>query len=321
MRVLINGWFWGQNTTGSGQYLRHLLGELPGLVSSESGTITLVVPGKVNDGSRQQGLPPDVTGYTLPLINAPRQLAKLWWEQVTIPRLALRHRADVLWVPYWAAPLWQPVPTVVTIHDLIPLLLPAYRGGYLQQLYTQLVSWSARRADAIVTVSEASRRDVIQHLGVDAAQVQAVLSGANAHAAGNDSTGDRSEHDEKVRRKYNLPAHFFLYLGGFDSRKNVRSVLDAYNAYLRRGGDPEVHLVIAGTPPETNSEIFTDPQRIADELDLSKQTHFCGFVMEEDKPSLYRQSTAYLFPSLYEGFGLTVIEAMSAGTPVITSKK
>ena len=95
-------------------------------------------------------------------------LAKLWFEQVTFPRACRRLRADVAFVPYWGSPWWQPCPMVVTVHDLIPLLLPLYRGGMLQRAYTALVSRTARRAAAVLTDSEASRRDIIAHLGIPA---------------------------------------------------------------------------------------------------------------------------------------------------------
>ena len=94
-------------------------------------------------------------------------LAKLWFEQVTFPRACRRLRADVAFVPYWGSPWWQPCPVVVTVHDLIPLLLPLYRGG-CSSVDTALVSRTARRAAAVLTDSEASRRDIIAHLGIPA---------------------------------------------------------------------------------------------------------------------------------------------------------
>ena len=93
---------------------------------------------------------------------------------MTFPRACRRLRADVAFVPYWGSPWWQPCPVVVTVHDLIPLLLPLYRGGMLQRAYTALVSRTARRAAAVLTDSEASKRDIIAHLGIPAERVHAI---------------------------------------------------------------------------------------------------------------------------------------------------
>ncbi|HMN28702.1 MAG TPA: glycosyltransferase family 1 protein, partial [Caldilineaceae bacterium] len=223
--------------------------------------------------------------------------------------------ADLLWVPYWAAPLWQPLPVVVTVHDLIPLLLPAYRGGWLQRRYTDLVRYTAGRSAAIITVSEASARDVVTRVASAPGQVQVVYHGPNqAESAQPDQAALAG-----VRAKFHLPDRFFLYLGGFDVRKNVSASLAAYRRYLDKGGDPAVGLVIAGRLPASDTPFSPDPQRIAAQLNLSGQVTFCGWVDEDEKQALYHLATAFLFPSLYEGFGMMVLEAMSAGAPVITS--
>ena len=134
-------------------------------------------------------------------------------------------------VPYWGSPWWRPCPIVVTVHDLIPLLLPLYRGGLLQRAYTGLVSRTARRADAVLTDSEASRRDIIEHLGIPPERVHAI------HLAAEERY--RPVHDPaelaRVRAKYGLPDEpFLLYLGGFDARKNVVRMIEAY-ARMRIG--------------------------------------------------------------------------------------
>lgn len=311
MHFLINGWFLHQLNTGSGQYLHQLMARL----AQPAGHIrfTLLVPTAPNGG--QPDAPwPDVVMQTATLPPLPAKLQKLWWEQITIPLAAQRARADLLWVPYWAAPLWQPCPTVVTVHDIIHHLLPAYRGGLLPQLYTRLVSLTAQRTAAVITVSHAAARDIISHLRIPSERVHVVYNGANQV----DFTHDAALL-AVVREKYNLPARFFLYLGGFDVRKNVRTTLHAYRHYLDRGGDPAVRLVIAGKLPAHDTAFTPDPQKIAAELNLTPQVQFCGWIDETDKPAFYTLATAYLFPSLYEGFGLMVVEAMQAGTPVITS--
>ena len=312
MHIVVNGWFFNQLNTGSGQYLHQLLAHFAR--QTKAIHYTLLVPA---DGALDATMV-DWPGVTIKPVALPplsKNLRKLWWEQVTVPWAARQWRADVLWVPYWAGPLWQPCPTVVTVHDIIHLLAPAYRGGKLQQLYTSLVVYTAKRAAAVITVSQAAAIDIVTHLQIPGERVHVVYNGAEQAA---DKVLDAARL-ATVRQKYGLPERFFLYLGGFDVRKNVAGTLEAYRRYLDRSGDPTVCLVIAGKLPTQDSAFTPDPQRIAAELNLLSHVHFCGWIDEADKPALYALATAYLFPGLYEGFGLMVIEAMQAGTPVITS--
>jgi len=323
MHILINGWFVDQLTSGSGQYIHHLLTHLS--QQAQEVRFSVLIPvrrgapeptalrERVERALNDSRCTVDVIPWSL--LPLPRTLAKVWWEQVCVPQAAVRRRADLVWIPYWAAPLWQPVPNVVTVHDIIPLLLPGYRGGFGPRLYTALVRHTAQRAAAIITVSHASARDIAQHLHVSPARVHVVHHGPNfdpSHPLTPDALDD-------VGAKYALPDRFFLYLGGFDRRKNVRTILRAYRRYLDRGGDPTIRLVIAGRLPQRNTDFTPHPQQIAAELNLTEQVRFCGWIDEADKAALYALSTAFVFPSTYEGFGMMVLEAMSAGAPVITS--
>lgn len=311
LHVVVNGWFLGQSAAGSGQYTDHLLTHLP--LADPRTRWTVLCPGRP-----AAALPahPQLVCQSIPLISLPRQLAKLWWEQVTMPRQARKLGADVLWIPYWAAPWWQPIPTVVTVHDLIPLLLADYRGGQLNRLYTRLVSATARRADRVLTVSLASARDIASHLDIPARDIVPVHHGPNqaGHFTPDPTT------TQTIRAKYGLPQRYFLYLGGFDVRKNVAGILAAYARFLERGGDPDIGLVIAGKLPDAHTKFAPDPRRLAADLGLLDKITFTGWVDEADKPGLYALSLGFLFPSHYEGFGMMVLEAMQAGTPVVTSR-
>jgi glycosyltransferase involved in cell wall biosynthesis len=230
-----------------------------------------------------------------------------------VPRACRRWGATLLHVPYWAAPLRSPVPTAVTVHDLIPLLLPAYRGGLLGHLYTDLVARTARRAAAVLTDSEASRDDIVRHLGIPASRIHTIYLAA----------GDRFQPvtDPAVlaftRGKLGLPSRYLLYLGGFDVRKNVARILHAF-AMLETD---EAHLVVAGRLPERDTPFAPDPRGLARSLGLVESVCFTGWVDEADKPALYAGADAFVFPSTYEGFGLPPLEAISCGTPAIVSDK
>ena len=242
------------------------------------------------------------------------KLAKLWFEQVSFP-LACR-RFDLAHVPYFGSPLFPTTPTVVTIHDLIPLILPAYRGSLLVRAYTRLVAAAARRADAVIADSQASKRDIVRLLGMPSHRVHVVYLAASEHF--------RPVKDaallEAVRRKYGLPDRYILYLGGFDCRKNVATLIQAF-AHLPICRPADLKLVIAGRLPERDTPFFPNPRRLAEELGLEERVVFTGWVAEEDKPALYSGAMAFVFPSLYEGFGLPVLEAMACGALVLASDR
>jgi glycosyltransferase involved in cell wall biosynthesis len=327
MRIVVNGWFLDQLATGSGQYLAGLTAWLPRAGTGHE--LTLVLPRNPQSAIRnpQSAIAPTwrLVSLTTPFDGLSRDLAKLWFEQVAFPRACRRLRAEVALVPYWGSPWWRACLTVVTIHDLIPLLLPLYRGGPPQRAYTWLVARTARRAHAVLTDSEASRRDVIEHLRFPPARVHAV------HLAAEERFQPVSDPDElaRVRAKYSLPEEpFFLYLGGFDARKNVLKMVEGYARVIKgvrqgaRGtGDrgPGIRLVIAGGLPSRDSAFAPDPRVAVERLGIGDWVHFTGWVDEADKPALYSLAFGALYVSEYEGFGLPVLEAMSCGCPVVAA--
>jgi glycosyltransferase involved in cell wall biosynthesis len=302
MHVALNAWFWNRPDTGSGQYIRRLV---EGIIAvAPQVQLTLIAPqGWAIDA------PPAVSVCSVPL-HGRGQWAKLNFEQQGFPRAAGQAGADVAHVPYWAAPLTSPVPVVVTIHDLIPLLLSAYRGNLLARLYTALVAASARGAAAVITDSEASRQDVLTHLGLPPERVYA-LPLAAGHDYAPQAAGPA---DEAVRRKYNLPPGYVLYLGGYDVRKNIETLLYAFT-YVRKGTD--IPLVLGGRLPERITPRLTDVHALIGQMGLGEAVQPIGWVDEADKPALYRMASCFVFPSRYEGFGLPVLEAMACGTPVV----
>jgi glycosyltransferase involved in cell wall biosynthesis len=317
MHIVVNGWFWGQMNTGSGQYLHGLAQYLPQVGAGHH--YTLVLPAV--DGS------PAPAGWQVAVAAPAAQplgvnLAKLWFEQVSFPAACRRLGADVAFTPYWGSPWRRPCPTAVTVHDLIPLLLPAYRGGPLQRAYTGLVSQTTRRADLILTDSQASRQDIVQHLAIPAERVKAVLLAADERFQPVLDPAERA----RVQARYGLPARFILYLGGFDVRKNVAALLRAYARLSRlpafaKEGNLDARLVIAGQLPAADTPFTPDPRRIAAQEGVAEWVHFTGWVDEADKPALYSLASLFVFPSRYEGYGLPVAEAAACGAPVVTSNR
>lgn len=305
MHIVYNGWFWDQPNTGSGQYLRHLLHNLrraapdleitlvlpPGLATADD------VPAKVNvittSGSRSN-------------------FGKVLFEQRTFPQAAGRSGADIAHVPYWGAPLSSPIPLVTSVLDVIPLVLPEYSPGVKGRLYTSLVSASARGSSHIITISDASKADIIAHLNVPESAI------TTTYLAADDVYHPRmgAERDAAIREKYDLPDQFVLYLSGFDPRKRLADALLAYT-YVGPVHGGEIPLVIGGREPEWGTPMFPNMHEYAEKLQITDYIRWIGYVDDADKPALYRLADVVVNPSIYEGFGLPVLEAMQSGTPVV----
>jgi glycosyltransferase involved in cell wall biosynthesis len=315
VRIAINGYFLQQTATGSGEHLYYLLEGL-GRVD-QSGNYLVLCPRLTR--SRILRVPPIGPNFEIREIRGTSarlgaRLGKLWWEQVTLKRQCEAEKVDLLHSPYFASPLSPNVPTVVTVHDVIPLILPAYGSAVHTRLYMRLVSAAARRARAIITVSGTSKKDIARVLGIPEDRIHVVYNAV-----------DRALHpvdDQRiltgVREAHGIVDDFLLYFGGFDIRKNVERIIRAYHL-ARSSFDRPWQLVIAGAMHLVGHPLYPDPRPVIQELGLQGQVVVTGRISEEEKPLLYSAATAFIFPSLYEGFGLPVLEAMACGTPVITS--
>jgi glycosyltransferase involved in cell wall biosynthesis len=307
LKIGINAWFLDRPGTGSGQYLRGLLRALPAVAAEHQ--FLLVTPPGVS-GVQASDLDLEVCSLDSRLWTG--KLGKVLFEQVAFPRACRRWGAGVAHVPYWASPLRSPAPIVVTIHDLIPALLPAYRGGLLVRLYTRLVSASARRATLVLTDSLASKQDIEVYLGLAADRVHCIYLAPHERFSSVPTPDDRA-----IRQRYDLPDQYVLYLAGHDVRKNVAALLQAFSIVAQ--ADDDVTLVIGGRLPERVDPVLYDPRPAVEELGLTEDVQFIGWVDEAHSPALYRGAACAVFPSRYEGFGLPVLEALACGTPLVTS--
>ena len=212
-------------------------------------------------------------------------------------------------MPYLAPPLLAPT-AVVTVHDLIPLALPAYGAGHGQALYFRLVRAGLRRARSLIADSEWTRRDLARLANVPPDRVQVVPLGVDGRFDPGDAAARAA-----ARQRLGLPDRFGLFLSTRDLRKNLGVVLAAWPEVWRACRLP---LVIAGRAPRQGSRVYVD--WFADlHPDAECWLHVFGPVSERDKPDLYRAADAFVFPSRYEGFGLDPLEAMASGVPVIAA--
>lgn len=198
--------------------------------------------------------------------------------------------------------------TVTTVHDVIPLSFSGVSTRLDRLVYRRWLPYALPRVSRVVTVSACSRGDIARFLNVRPGKITAIPLAANSAF----SPASPAE-VVRVREAYTLPETYVLYLGSVEARKNVQRVFEAIAQLTAQGTD--VRLIVTGEMKWQYAGLFDalDRSRIRDRV------QFTGYVPEADLPALYTGARAFVFPSLYEGFGLPVLEAMACGTPVITS--
>ncbi len=241
---------------------------------------------------------------------AHQKMNKTLWMQAVLPWELRRAPVDVCHFTNSVAPLWTPCATVLTIHDMTLWLYPEHH--YRKRLLTMrpLIPAAARRAKAIITVSQSVKDDIVRILGVPASKVHVVYS-APSDQFRRLSAGTSLEN---VRRLYSLPDSFILYVGTIEPRKNLVRLLEAF-ARLQRSVQPSPGLVLVGARGWKDQQVFATIER----LGLEQSVCYLGYVPQEALIALYNLACALAFPSLYEGCGLPALEGMACGTPVITS--
>lgn len=242
------------------------------------------------------------------------RLDKLAWETVMLPAAATRFRQHLVHSLYFAAPVYSPVPVVVTVHDLIPLVLNGYHRGLASRIYARLMEVTVHRAAAILTVSEHARRDILRILRVPEDRVFVALEAASPKL----TWAADPVREAEVRARYALPERYILYLGSAEKRKNLEMLVRSWLSVARQMGDREVRLVVVTRFPPPDA-LYPDIPALVRAFGPQSGIQFVDGVDEEDKPATYRMALAFCFPSTYEGFGLPPLEAMAAGVPVIAA--
>jgi glycosyltransferase involved in cell wall biosynthesis len=260
-------------------------------------------------------LPPLGPNFALRRIPFPR----LWTHARLSAELAL-HPPDVLFVPAHVLPLGAPLRrrtrTVVTIHDMGYLHFPEAHTPMHRRYLRLSTLWSARAADHVIAISRATRDDLVRHAGVRPDKVTVIYHGLSERF--------RPIADPAIvgaaRARYGIGERYFLYLGTLQPRKNLERLIEAFAEVLKRLSvetleRSTLQLVIAGKRGWLTEAI----ERRAAQLGLAGQVFFTGYVPDEDVPALLSGALAFAFPSLYEGFGMPVLEAMACGAPVLAA--
>jgi len=299
---------------GTGRYAEELLRHLP----------------KVNDGALE----------IRPIRS--EDLAKRKWEelllkslpfgrqtantQLFLPRKLGRIGADLIhFMAHSDGTARSPVPYIVTVLDLIPLRFPelyrADKAGWRFKLARKLENRSIASAAGIIAISEATKRDIVSILGISADRIFVTHLGVGEHffaAAASDEERRRETERTKQRLGLDPSRPMILYTGGIDPRKNISFLLDVFAEILQHGPSPKPQLALAGA--YEHDDQYPKLKAGLDRLDLHSDIKLLGFVPDSELPALYRAAAVLGFPSLYEGFGLPVIEAMACGTPVVAGR-
>ncbi len=251
-------------------------------------------------------LPPLPTNFTL----RPIPLRYAWSHGRLSLEMILR-APDVLFVPAHALPLVSAPRSVVTIHDLGFLRHPEAHTR-AQRLYHRIFTrLSARRATHIIAISEATKRDLQHFYGTDDSKISVIYHGVDSRFRPIDSRAAI----EAVLGRYGIRSPYLLFVSTVQPRKNVTRLIEAFARARQQTGMREATLVLAGKRGWMAEEI----ERRANELGLADRVMFAGYVADADLPALLSGALAYVIPSLYEGFGMTVLEAQACGTPVLAS--
>lgn len=235
-----------------------------------------------------------------------------FFQQHYFPSDLEREFVDVYHIPQNGIGLSENISCkkVVTIHDLIPYVLPETVGrGYLLKFLKEMPK-IIDLADGIITVSECSKRDILKFFPIDESKIFVTPLAADSKY----KPLEKSMCRNKIKNEYQIEKPFVLYIGGFSPRKNVSSLITAFSK-IHKNLEKDYDLVIVGANKDDSALL----KQLSQNLDISSNIKFTGFVPEDLLPIFYNACDVFVYPSLYEGFGLPPLEAMSCGTPVITS--
>ncbi|NNJ11389.1 glycosyltransferase family 4 protein [Chloroflexales bacterium ZM16-3] len=251
---------------------------------------------------------PNVRARPIPI--SPRLLTILWQRlRLPIPVESLIGKIDILHAPDFVLPPTR-ARALLTVHDLTFMARPETADAGLRRYLMAAVPRSLRRADMVLADSQATRADLGRLLGVDVGRVRVLYPGVSPRFRPLPAAAC-----EPLRAQLGLPESFLLFVGTLEPRKNLVRLIEAFGRLSDMGAHPGLSLVIAGRRGWLYEEIFA----AVDRLGLAERVYFLDFIDDSHLPGVYNLARAFVYPSLYEGFGLPALEAMACGTPVVTA--
>ncbi len=288
---------------GIGSYIRHLLEAMALKPESEQYRFRVYIRRTDRDAwpnlpSRFEQALEDSPGYSL------SELTRFAWR-------LWRDRLDLFHATHYVLPPLFRSRAVVTIHDIIHVLYPQFLPSRAAHFYARvMIRRALERAGRIITVSYNTKRDLIDYFRVEGSRIEVIYNGVSPAFRADLPDGER----QRVAARYGIPSPYLLFLGGEKPHKNIQNVVRAFGSARRKNALPHA-LVLAGPLPKDTARL----DALVAALELSGAVRRPGIVAEDDLPGLYAGADAFLYPTLYEGFGLPVVEAMACGTPVLTS--
>lgn len=323
MIVGVNGRFLSKPYTGIAQYTRFLYEALAR--NNPTDRFILVVP-KADFGDFFAGSP--LRQYhNIEIVCLEESflgtagMRKTFWEQYQVPRYFLKRGVDLVHFPYPSNP-WRGFkkPTVVTVHDTIPWSYDAYRKSASTRLYQNKARDAVKMADHVLTVSECSKKEIMDVCDVPSQKISVTYNAVSPEFF-NRST---EKECELILKKHGIPMNkpYFLYMGGYDERKNVPMIAEAFKKNISSTFD--INLVFAGGKSVNDSlyksyDSLTDKKIRSNVKSQKGNIVVTGFIAEKDLPALYQSAFAFLNLSKKEGFNLPLLEAAVSGVPIITS--
>lgn len=318
MRIGINASFLRKQNTGIGQVTVNFLKKLAEM-SNAGGQASEAEFILYMEEDAELELPKNFfKNIFLPVYKRDDLIRKIWWEKYLLPEKIKKDKCDVFLNLYQSPTVLDGTLQVMLVHDIIPKIFPQYLNNWRKKIYQKLTEKAIKKADKIVAVSHRTEKDLIQHLGIDSEKIS--VSYVDVDPIYKEEISENE--NRRVMEKYNLEPGYIYCSGGLEIRKNVEGVMRAYKIIVERSGKIGVFpkLVISGRLMPKLAPLVTDAKQLAEGLEIREHVVLLDFVLQEDAPALYRNALISMFPSMYEGFGLPVLEAMSQGTPVITAK-
>ena len=286
---------------GIGTYIRNLLRHL-GRLDHETEFVVLARPSDCEAmkslGENFRAVPETAPNYSVA-------------EQIRIPLAVRREGVTLFHAPHYVLPPLVTCRSVVTIHDCIHLMFPQYLPSRLALTYARAsINLASRRATRVLTVSHSSKRDILRFVDVTPDKIDVIYNAYDERFG----VEPREEDVIRVRDRYQLHDEFVLYAGNVKPHKNLERLIDAFDL-VRKRGLGHLKLVLIGDEISRYAAL----RRAVHSHQLHKYVRFLGYLPEETLAVMYRLAGVFVFPSLYEGFGLPPLEAMASGTPVVTS--
>jgi len=297
MRLFINGYFLAKPKTGMGQYLLQIL------LNQQWGLdFFILIPEYLKKDIRD--IPKSISKNIqyIPIVYKRNDLlAQMIWEKFIFPKEVQKQKADIVWSPHPSISNITNIKHIMTVHDVIYWRLPEYIPNWKVRLYVGLLASSILKASQIITISKFSAKEIESIFNIPSKNIP-IISPASPKSKQKDI-------------KFTINGQYIFYEGGLDIRKNVPKLIQAFSLIANKYKN--LNLYIAGK--YFDSPIIPNIPYLINHYNLQDRVKLLGYISDEDMINYIKNAQALVYPSLYEGFGIPILEGLSLGTPVITS--